>query len=191
MKRRRSEETVSEIRERASQLAERRESLRQHWEGFLYNCQKAHDDGNLAGLYDALVACSESDEDTKRRNYWGRLPFRLRPWDRIDVPRWVLDGAIEWMCREISSEGSCPTLAWKKSWLRDMRDFDRADAVENAREHGALWTDGKVYEEARERLLPKQTPGQLEGSYKRLKRRSRQAPGRYYLPSFITVGDKK
>ncbi len=190
MDKRKARVTLKEVEKRRTELEERRERLRKLYDRRLHTCRKAHDDGNLAGLYDALVICRRRDATTKREGYRGQLQRRPNPNDLVEVPRWVLDGTLSWLGSEMTSD-KCPTARWVKQWKRDMRDFDRADAVQEARDHGVIWTDGQVYTEAAERLLPDQTHGQLEGSYKKVRRNMRETAGRYYISQYLRSGEKK
>jgi hypothetical protein len=185
----RPRDTPEDYRRRVRVLALRRQRASDDYTHRMVGPRRAAEAGNLSGLYDALVFTLQRDIDVRRKDYWGRLD-RVNPTEEIAIQRWLLDLLVKYVGDELSSR-SCPTARWRKKWNRDMRALDLAYAVDAARDQGAKWTDGDVYVKAAEVYVSGKTPGQLEGAYKRVRRLGKKHPGRYYIPTFVRVRDKK
>jgi hypothetical protein len=150
----------------------------------LEGARRVAEAGNIAGLFDGLVTCvawygcgrdvSPDDAAAVKNDELGVL-----------VPRWILRHAVKYMRNELLGTGTCPTQKWRARFIRDMQFMDTLEAVETARDRGAKWTDGRVFEMVAE--MDAMSPAQVEGRYKRGMRiyRHSRVHKRFYVPMSI------
>lgn len=124
----------------------------------------AFDDGNLAGLDEAIGICYAQS---------------------IPLPLWCLAPLRESNRRDMRGEsvGQRGQSKWITRYLNDQKDYSRYEAVLEARENGVQWTD--VYAEVSKLLYghPAQDHA-VEKAYKRVKKAMKENPGRYLVIKF-------
>ena len=138
------------------------------WQSTLHersmSCKRAYSHGNKGAIFEAFLLCADHGEM---------------------LPKWlqlVLDDVIkEWLKRRGRNGRS-----WLDQYKQDMIDFWRYSAVEELRDHGIRWadTDKNIYELASELLSgsgAQCSPDTVKQSYRRVKKRSKDAPGRYMM----------
>jgi hypothetical protein len=140
---------------------------------------------NLAGLVDGLVDASVADK--RERSYSPLLPD-----DPVEVPRWVVDGLLEYIKSTAKVFRIAPTgrhSTWVERYIQDAVDFARYDAVHGFHfNRGLVWPD--AYEEAAKTLsgLAGGSIDTIEESYKRVAKALRNGQwGRYYRSTRFPV----
>lgn len=135
----------------------------------LISAQKAYEGGNIGVLFDVWAFCED---------------FSLSP------PFWVREGFENSHLEKMSggSKGKKGQRNLMNRYLSDMRDYERYETVLESREHGTRWLE--AYDEASEVLeatFSKGSPGTMQAAYRRVKKRLKENPYRYWVVSKIPL----
>ena len=107
----------------------------------------------------------------------------------VQLPSWALDAALARHADAYHGEYR-RTGNWKRQFQQDMKDFARAETVQECREHRTPWK--VVYEVASKMLEGTECGGKpdtIGKSYKRFLQRMETEPWRYYIPHSVRGPD--
>lgn len=140
---------------------------------------------NLAGLIDGLM--DASDADKRDRSYSPILPN-----DSVEVPRWVVDGIVDYIKATAKAFKVAPTgrhSKWVDRYRQDAIDFARYDAVHSFHfNRGLVWAEAYVEAARTMEGLAAGSADSTEESYKRVAKALRNSQwGRYYRSKRVQV----
>ena len=129
----------------------------------------AFEAGNLGALLDALIICNQE-----------------RP-----LPEWAVLGLIDTFKDVLNKTRD--GRRWRRRYRQVLIDLERAETVQECRDHGIRWTDGEVYERAAEILTHTKSAAvgsarAIEKSYLRVKRNGARNPMEYHILRSIVLG---
>ena len=126
-------------------------------------------DGNLGALLDVLKICREHEQP---------------------LPDWAFEelaGAyLAFITGQIPAK-SGRHAKWAQQYKEDMKALRRYEEVLTAAEYGIPWSRDRVYRAASmmlEGTTAAGRPGTIKSAYERVKKRSKEDPGRYHVLSY-------
>lgn len=125
--------------------------------------EKAFVAGNKGALLDAVVLCLKH---------------------RMVFPEWLGLGVIDAIKENLVA--TPPGRKWLKRFRQDMIDYERADWVEDSREHGLQWEEAcTMAAEALQGTVAAGSEDAIKKSYQRFKRNYARDPSRYRLLKMV------
>lgn len=130
--------------------------------------QRAFQSGNQGAALDALILCCRFE----------------RP-----LPEWLGLALIK-AYKDLLQE-TPQGRKWLRRYRQDLVDFERVEALQEARARGFKWSPGpneiSVYDAAA-KVLRGTSPAAVRKSFQRFKRTSKETPFRYHVLSSIVLG---